>query len=390
MRNLREGRGVFFLLSGLIVLVGLAPAGLRAATANNWQTETVDDDGQVGWSTSLELDSAGRPHISYFDYTHNDLKYAHWDGSAWHIEPVDSAGQVGRDTSLALDADDNAHISYYDLLNMDLKYARWDGAIWHKEPVDSSGMVGEYSSLALDSQGFAHIAYFDYSNNSLEYARWNGSAWLIETLAEDAWDPPSLAVDGDDRPHIAYGQYGNVMYARRDGSDWQTEPVVGDGSAGWITALTLDADGRPHIAYLDVVEYELQYAFWDGDNWQVEKVVTYGEETAVDSLSLALGPGGEPHIAYTSQSMVPHTILRHAYREGANWLTETIDDGAAGETTLDTGYFPSIAVDGAGRPHVSYNRRVDQETEELMYAVIPDQDLAYRLYLPVIVDQSAP
>jgi hypothetical protein len=42
----------------------------------------------------------------------------------WDINTVDnSAGGVGRDTSIALDAGDNAHISYYDFTNYDLKYA---------------------------------------------------------------------------------------------------------------------------------------------------------------------------------------------------------------------------------------------------------------------------
>ena len=68
---------------------------------------------------ALALDAAGRPHISYYDETNDDLKYAAFDGSAWRIEAVETAGGVGTCTSLALDVAGRPHISYYDVLNHD-------------------------------------------------------------------------------------------------------------------------------------------------------------------------------------------------------------------------------------------------------------------------------
>jgi hypothetical protein len=181
-----------------------------------------------------------------------------------------------------------------------------------------------------------------------------------------------------------------VIHAYWDGGVWQTQPVVDDGSAGWITALALDGAGQPHVGYLNLLDHELKYARWDGDEWLAETVLIYGEETAVDYLALALDAAGEPHIAYTRQSQAPHTTLHYAYRDGGAWINETVDDGAVDVETLDTGFFPSIDVDNAGRPHISYNRRIDQGNEELRYAVIGDQELPYSVYLPVVLDQSAP
>jgi len=138
------------------------------AMALEWHIETVD--GGIGGHTSISLDSNGYPHISYFDETNYDLKYAYFDGSSWQIETVDSEGYVGIYTSLSLDSGDYPHISYRDETNYDLKYAYFDGSSWQIETVDSEGNVGMSTSLFLDSGDYPHISYYDYTNGYLKYA----------------------------------------------------------------------------------------------------------------------------------------------------------------------------------------------------------------------------
>ena len=91
----------------------------------DWVIQTIDSAGAVGWNTSIALDTNNYPHISYYDYTNGDLKYAKWTGSSWSIQTVDSAGYVGDHTSIALDTNNYPHISYRDNTNYDLKYAKW-------------------------------------------------------------------------------------------------------------------------------------------------------------------------------------------------------------------------------------------------------------------------
>ena len=64
--------------------------------------------------------------MSYLDPVDRNLKYAYRDSSGWHIEVVDTAGDVGWYTSIELDSLGLPHISYYDWTNGDLKYARME------------------------------------------------------------------------------------------------------------------------------------------------------------------------------------------------------------------------------------------------------------------------
>ncbi|MEE9571656.1 MAG: FG-GAP-like repeat-containing protein, partial [Candidatus Neomarinimicrobiota bacterium] len=152
----------------------------------NWTTVTVDNTAWVGMETSLALDSSGNPRISYYDMTRHDLGYAYCDSSCgsagnWTKLSVDAASLTGRYTSIKIDSNDRPHISYYDRTNENFKYAYYTGtgtesscaggsADWVCQTVNSAGSIGKWTSLDLDSNYNPHITYYDATNRDLVYS----------------------------------------------------------------------------------------------------------------------------------------------------------------------------------------------------------------------------
>ena len=134
----------------------------------------------MGAYTSIAIDSNDAVHISYRDLTNGDLKYATCSSgcttaSNWDIVSVDTTGVVGAYTSIAIDSNDALHISYYDDTYDDLKYATCSSGCttasnWDKVSVDTTGIVGRFTSIAIDSNDDVHISYTDSTNANLKYA----------------------------------------------------------------------------------------------------------------------------------------------------------------------------------------------------------------------------
>jgi hypothetical protein len=377
-----------FLLSPPLGPLAFQAAPPRAPHQDSieWEIETVDSEGVVGEYTSLALDRDGYPHISYYDATNEALKYVYKDSSGWHIETVyEGTWDRGRYTSLALDGNEYPHITCFDYNWNTLEYFYQDESGWHREKAAGGGGgddIGRYSSMALDGSGFPHVSYYDAAVDKFYYGYKDNSGWHNELvdlktglLTGHPWHS-SIAVDESGCPCIAYRsiQDYSLRYAHKYSFGfWQKTTVDDEGGVGRYPSIALDGDEYPHISYYDDTNDALKYAYKDGSGWHTETVDSSGDVGRYTSLGL--DRRGYPHISYYDSN---NNALKFAYWDGSDWQVETVDSEG------DVGAWTSLALDGGGAVHISY---YDGTHGDLKYATCPSLWEPHLIYLPLVLKE---
>ena len=349
-------------------------------SSDRWTTVIVDSTEGVGEHSSLALGSNDNLAISYYDTVNQDLKYAVCTedcttaSSTWSDMVLDGTGDVGRYSSLKFDTLSNPHISYYDATTGDLRYAfiDSDSAEWKIVIVDSEGDVGWYTSLVIFNDA-PRIAYYDRTHGGIKYAYCeetcdDSAEWSFITVAVTGEIPTgleraiSLAVDGSDIPSIAYYDVDggkNLKYVVCSSSNCVTgavksTAVESPNDVGQYPSIVLD-DGKPSISYYDVTSQNLGFVSCV-EGGCTASTLDWSEPTIVDSQgdtgsfsSLVLDSSGFFRVAYYE---LTSDALRYAFcisecTNSFNWVLTTVDNPGAGK-------FASLAIDSADNPHMSY------------------------------------
>ena len=122
---------------------------------------------------SIAVNSAGIPHICYYDSINKDLNCTYLNGTSWEApQIIDSSGDVGQYTSMAIDYNDKIFVSYYDNTNHLLKLATNETGSWSIYTISSGDGkdTGKYTSIKLTPNGYAYISYLNTDDNKTRLA----------------------------------------------------------------------------------------------------------------------------------------------------------------------------------------------------------------------------
>jgi hypothetical protein len=150
---------------------GAVTSGLQAGPDTD-----VDDGGadQVGYYCSIAVDGSNRPHITYFNTTHRQIRYPRWDGSAWQISIVDGPGfntgrAVNGESVLKLDPAGKARVVYDAAVTSEVRYAEFDGSNWQ---YSAAAAKGTSPQLALNpAQGSRPAVLYEFRDTASPYTQ---------------------------------------------------------------------------------------------------------------------------------------------------------------------------------------------------------------------------
>jgi hypothetical protein len=361
-------------------LGNLKYARLINLAANQWFRKVIDSSDVTGWWTSIAVDGSGKAHISYYNATKGDLKYATGKENNWSVSSAQKTGIIGWYTSIALNpANGIPAILYYNATTGWLQYTAKTGSrggwsIPQNVGVNSSASrdVGRRSSLALNGVGVPFISYLDQSSGLLKYARAYGTSFS-KTYPYTVYHSglfSSIKVVNNYFPRMAFydSDNGDLRYGAYNGISWVFKWVDRHNDVGQYASLQIGSNGIPQISYYDATSKNLKYARWNNitDMQWITDTVDYVGDVGTYT-SLALNSANMPYISYYNESS--HQ-LKLAYYTSA-WVITTVDEGDV-PFYEDVGRYTSIALDSLGYPHISY---YDFTDGDLMYSYWPGPGL---------------
>ncbi|MHB1455193.1 MAG: zinc-ribbon domain-containing protein [Saccharofermentanales bacterium] len=346
-----------------------------------WTIETIDSPGDVGQHSSLAVDRLGHPHISYFDYTNDKIKYATYNGAAWSIQSLSDASN--NNTSIALDSSDQPYIGFAQV-SKGYFYTFFNGSKW-VSPVripTTDTNSRDQISIAINTKNqklYASMSDFEGQPDVNPYLGYILSFWdsslsgsrvvayggdQNSSYADVTGMRNAVALDSRGNPHIVYDQQvsrgkGSILIADWDGKKWVKSTIapftaMSESEHRFQMSLEYDSKDNPHVVYFNQ-SAGYQYAYRNGNSWTISTINGYGS-VGWESISMDLDSNDNPHIA----ALAAGYRLLYARYDGSKWISEIIDS-----RSQYVGYDCDLAIGSDDAVHIVY---FDGANYDLKYA----------------------
>jgi hypothetical protein len=344
-------------------------AAPHAPSANS--IVTIDAAGDVGRYASLALDRDGRPFVSYWDATNEDLKLASCSDAACSgsvsVVTLD-AGVVGGYTSLALLHRITPGVSYFHG-NLDvpkgypavMRCGDPDCTLSHRAVLKETGstFTGLGSAMRFDANGLQVISHVS-GGLGLQLTRCSDRR-CFGTRTGDV-DPDtfgvqtSLQLDADDNPVIAYAGFDglHVVHCQDDlcVPPQPISPPYPLGSFGWQAgvAMAMDRQARPVVVFhwWDGVTSSVRVLRCGDTDCSTGRVAVIDTGVPMTAAGIAVDASGNPVVAYATTTDGGLAVVHCGSPDCSTGNVRSVPDASApaGDAAL--------VLDATGDPVLAY------------------------------------
>jgi hypothetical protein len=318
-----------------------------------------------------------------------------WNGSAWSDisgTGLSCGGSDARSPAIALDSGNQPIVAWSETKGNDeicIRRYSGSGTSWSSlggGVVSNTSGDSQDAAIAVSGDGTVYVAWRDSSagNSEIYVKRLDGSSWNefgssasgggISNSANGYSGRPTIAVDGNNRPFVAYtDNYTGTrqVYVKRwTGSSWTAagSNAAGDGGVSNNSGQSGHAvvraapNGTIYLTWQDTTPNqggEIYVLRYDGSKW-----VSVGTNSAqgggisnttaaTDQPALAIGPDNRPCVAWhEGPSSGPREIFARCY-DGSTWA-ERSSSAHAGGISNNSGdsWRAKMAIDGSSNIYV--------------------------------------
>ena len=328
----------------------------QLAAAIDWQTQTVDSDGDTGYKPSLAFDSQGILNVVYIDRTQTRYIHATKTGpNHWIRQGTELADERMAPDAVMLPGDVPAFTAG------GMFYVKTDQG-WQVEDMRTFGFWCSAVALAPDGsvEGIAQASwgsgsYVGWVDGVVRHQGvWGSPTEIVDTIFYPTYPSQSLVVDAAGIPHASFTTtMGDPLrYAHRVASTW----LVDELPPGLWSSIALDAQGSPRISYYDPVNQDLVMATQSNGDWNSAPLDVPGDVGLYTSQAAS---NGVSYTAYYNQTDGDLRVVKFTAPNQFAPISHVDTEGNVGE-------WPSIAIDAQGLVHVAY---YDVTNGDLKYAI---------------------